>query len=126
MIATRTALLVTTFFTVSIAAHAADGSLDYRVLATSKTSTMEKELNEGAAAGYHSSKAMGGKSTNGGQEVIVAMVRHPLASGQGVRTYKRPRNRQDLNHAKRNATGGGSRVCLPGPDGGCRKPAAGR
>src|SRR5438132_12955473 len=65
--------------------HAADASLDYRILATSKTSTMEKELNEAAAAGYRFSKAMGGKSANGGQEVVVAMVRdqaHPDERGR--------------------------------------------
>ena len=37
-------------------------SLEYRVLATSKTSTMEKELNEAAAAGYRFSKTMGGNT----------------------------------------------------------------
>lgn len=49
---------------------------------------MEKELNGAAAAGYRFSKAMGGKSANGGQEVIVAMVKDPAASGQGARKYR--------------------------------------
>jgi len=61
-------------------------SLEYRVLATSKTSTMEKELNEAAAAGYRFSKTMGGKSVTGGQEVIVVMVKD--APAQPVRRYK--------------------------------------
>lgn len=69
-------------------ARAADGPLDYRVLATSRTSTMEQELNEAAAAGYRFSQATGGKSANGGQEVIVAMVREGTAAGQGVWKYK--------------------------------------
>ncbi|MEQ1934736.1 MAG: hypothetical protein ABL962_12825 [Fimbriimonadaceae bacterium] len=69
---------------LSIGASAADRSFDYRMLATSKTSTMEKELNEGAAAGYRFSKVMGGKATNGGQ-VIIAMVKEP---GQEVRKYR--------------------------------------
>lgn len=73
---------------MSTVANAADSLLEYRVLATSKTSTMEKELNEAAAAGYRFSKAMGGKSANGGQEVIVAMVKDPAVSGQGVRKYR--------------------------------------
>ena len=49
---------------------------------------MEKELNESAAAGYRFSKAMGGKSANGGQEIIVAMVKDSTPSGQGVRKYR--------------------------------------
>ena len=68
--------------------YAADASLDYRILATSRTSTMEKELNEAAADGYRFSKAMGGKSANGGQEVVVAMVRDLDNSGQEVRRYR--------------------------------------
>lgn len=73
---------------MSTVANAANSLLEYRVLATSKTSTMEKELNEAAAAGYRFSKAMGGKSANGGQEVIVAMVKDSAVSGQGVRKYR--------------------------------------
>ncbi len=91
-IAIRMTLLVTAAWAASsgiaIAASAADGSLDYRVLATSRTSTMEKELNESAAAGYRFTKAMGGKSANGGQEIIVAMVKDSTLSGQAVRRYR--------------------------------------
>ena len=72
---------------MSIGASAADRSFDYRMLATSKTTTMEKELNEGAAAGYRFSRVMGGKATNGGQ-VIIAMVKEPVVPGQGVRKYR--------------------------------------
>ena len=68
--------------------YAADASLGYRILATSKTSTMEKELNDAAANGYRFSKAMGGKSANGGQEVVVAMVKDLDNSGQEVRKYR--------------------------------------
>jgi hypothetical protein len=46
----------------------------YRVLATSKTSTMEKELNDGAEAGFRFQGVMGG-DTAGGSEVVVVMVR---------------------------------------------------
>ena len=49
---------------------------------------MEKELNESAAAGYRFSKAMGGKSANGGQEIVVAMVKDAAFSGQGIRRYR--------------------------------------
>jgi hypothetical protein len=46
---------------------------DYRVLATSKTSTMEKELNDGADAGYSFQSVMGGESAFGGKEVVLVM-----------------------------------------------------
>jgi len=46
-------------------ANAADAQMDYRVLATSRTSTMEKELNDAALSGYRFSKVMGGKTANG-------------------------------------------------------------
>ena len=69
-------------------ASAADGALDYRVLATSRTSTMEKELNDGARSGYRFSKVMGGKTAVGGQEVVISMVKGPGAPGESVRTYK--------------------------------------
>ena len=71
----------------SMGAIAADSSFNYRMLATSKTSTMEKELNEGAASGYRFSKVMGGRSTNGGQ-VIIAMVKEPVTPGQEIHKYK--------------------------------------
>ena len=45
---------------------AAEAKLDYRVLATSKTSTMEKELNAAAAEGYIFAGVMGGESAFGG------------------------------------------------------------
>lgn len=68
-------------------ASAADPLFDYRMLATSKTSTMEKELNEAAGEGYRFSRVMGGKLTNGGQ-VIVAMVREANAAGRHAHKYK--------------------------------------
>src|ERR1043165_6357844 len=46
---------------------------DYRVLATNKTSTMQKEMSEAADAGYRMEKAMGGKTAFGGSEVVVIM-----------------------------------------------------
>lgn len=82
------AIRMTLLVTAAWAASAADRPLDYRVLATSKTSTMEKELNESAAAGYRFTKAMGGKSANGGQEIIVAMVKDSAPSGQAARRYR--------------------------------------
>jgi hypothetical protein len=47
---------------------------------------MEKELNEAGAEGYRFSKAMGGETASGGQEIVVAMVK--AESDPGVRQYK--------------------------------------
>lgn len=69
-------------------ANAADERIEYKILATSKTSTMEKEMNEAAAAGYRFSSVMGGESAVGGKEVVVAMAK-PLGSAGGApRNYK--------------------------------------
>lgn len=47
--------------------------IDYQVLATSKTSTMEKEMNEAGAMGYRFVSVMGGETAIGGKEVVVLM-----------------------------------------------------
>jgi len=49
--------------------------IDYRVLATTKTSTMEKELNEAAEAGFRFQAVMGGETAVGGKEVVAVMSR---------------------------------------------------
>jgi hypothetical protein len=48
---------------------------DYRLLATSKTSTMEKEMNSAADAGFVFGSVMGGESSIGGKEVLVVMTK---------------------------------------------------
>ena len=70
----------------AVNANAADRPLEYRILATSQTSTMEKELNQAGAAGYRFSQAMGGQTAFGGQEIVVAVVK--TASDSEVRQYK--------------------------------------
>jgi hypothetical protein len=58
------------------AASAVEPSVvEYRVLATSKTSTMEKEMNEAAQAGFSFGGVMGGETAFGGKEVVVVMSR---------------------------------------------------
>ena len=57
-------------------------SVDHRVLATSKTSTMEKELNEAAEAGFRFQAVMGGESSFGGKEVVVVMSRAEQKTGR--------------------------------------------
>lgn len=59
--------------------------VDYKVLATSKTSTMEKELNEAAQEGYEFRSVMGGETAFGGKEVVVVMGRKGNA---GQKVYK--------------------------------------
>jgi hypothetical protein len=56
--------------------------VDYRVLATNKTSTMEKELNEGAEAGFRYQAVMGGDTAIGGSEVVVVISRTAEAKGR--------------------------------------------
>lgn len=58
-----------------VSAQTVSGTLEYKVLATSRTSTMEKELNEAAAQGFQFHVAMGGETAGGGKEVVVIMKR---------------------------------------------------
>ena len=46
---------------------------DYKVLATNRTSTMEKEMNQAAALGFRLAAVMGGETSFGGSEVVVIM-----------------------------------------------------
>ena len=73
---------------LSYIASAADPRYDYRILATTKTSTMEKEMNEAGEAGYFFSEVMGGESAVGGKEVIVAMIKDLTNVAAGTRKYK--------------------------------------
>ena len=79
---------LTLFFGSLPPANAAGRPLDYRVLATSRTSTMEKELNSAALSGYRFSKVMGGRTAIGGQEVAIAMVKDPALAEQAALRYK--------------------------------------
>jgi hypothetical protein len=63
-------------------AQTANAPLEYRVLATNKTSTMEKELNAAAEAGFQFSAVMGGDTAFGGNEVVVVMSRRSEARGR--------------------------------------------
>ena len=66
-------LTIACFFVPAALAQVAP--VDHRVLATTKTSTMEKELNEAAEAGFRFQAVMGGESAFGGKEVVVIMSR---------------------------------------------------
>ncbi|MEK6405962.1 MAG: hypothetical protein AABN34_03250 [Acidobacteriota bacterium] len=52
---------------------------EFRLLATNKTSTMQKEMNEAADTGFHFEGTMGGETSFGGSEVVVIMSRDPSA-----------------------------------------------
>jgi hypothetical protein len=65
---------ISCFFAADALGQAAQ-TVDHRVLATSKTSTMEKELNEAAELGFRFQAVMGGESAFGGKEVVVIMSR---------------------------------------------------
>jgi hypothetical protein len=60
---------------------------DYRLLATTRTSTMEKEMNQAADAGYVFSSVMGGQTGMGGKEVVVVMMKKAGAD-TSRRVYK--------------------------------------
>jgi hypothetical protein len=53
----------------------AAGQVEYRVLATNKTSTTQKEMNEAADAGFRFAGVMGGETAFGGSEVVTLMSR---------------------------------------------------
>ncbi len=52
---------------------------EFRLLATNKTSTMQREMNEAADAGFHFEGTMGGETSFGGSEVVVIMSRDSAA-----------------------------------------------
>jgi hypothetical protein len=70
----RSTLLVVSTLLCSVAPVVAQ-KFDYRLLSTSKTSTMEKEMNEAADAGFVFGGVMGGETGLGGKEVIVVMMK---------------------------------------------------
>jgi hypothetical protein len=56
---------------------AAQDATGYRVLATSKTSSMQKEMQEAGGAGFRFVAVMGGETSFGGKEVVVLMQKVP-------------------------------------------------
>lgn len=58
---------------------------EFRLLATNKTSTMEKEMNEAANAGFRFEATMGGETSFGGSEVVVIMSRDPSSQKERYR-----------------------------------------
>ena len=75
----RAALAAAALTLVTALPTAAQPTYDYRVLATSKTSTLEKEMNEAANAGFRFLFVMGGETAIGGSEGVAILTK----TGQG-------------------------------------------
>ena len=67
------ALAVFAMMLVTEAVEAAQ--IEYRLLATNRTSTMESEMNSAGADGFRFRQVMGGETAFGGKETVVAMAR---------------------------------------------------
>ena len=63
-------------------------SCEYNLLATNRTSTKQKELNEAAGAGFRFAGVMGGETAFGGSEVVVVMSRDQTTRGNGRFEYR--------------------------------------
>jgi hypothetical protein len=68
-------------FGVPVLAQGRPG-VEYKVLATTKTSTMERELNDAAELGFRFQAAMGGETAIGGKEVVTVVSRTEGVKGQ--------------------------------------------
>ncbi|HSO73298.1 MAG TPA: hypothetical protein VLU47_00545 [Blastocatellia bacterium] len=62
--------------------------VEYRLLATNKTSTMHKEMNMAADAGFRYGGVMGGETAFGGSEVVVVMHKDPANEQRERFQYK--------------------------------------
>ncbi|MGH9846875.1 MAG: hypothetical protein ACREEM_49895 [Blastocatellia bacterium] len=71
-------ILSTLLFLTANHATIATDSIEYKLLATNKTSSMEKEMNQAAAEGYRFEGTMGGETAAGGNEIVVIMSRKPV------------------------------------------------
>jgi hypothetical protein len=73
---------------ITVAARAEDRKLDYQILSTSRTFTMEKELNQVAASGYRFVKVTNTPNIFGGKELVVVTVRDLDNAALDTRHYK--------------------------------------
>jgi hypothetical protein len=63
-------------------------AFEYKLLATNKTSTMQKEMSEAADAGFQFEGVMGGETSFGGSEAVVIMSRKSTSSSKKRYEYK--------------------------------------
>lgn len=59
-----------------------NGPYDYQLLATTRTSTMEREMNKTAERGYRFQGVMGGGTAFGGSELVTIMMRGASTVGR--------------------------------------------
>ena len=83
----RNLCLLTLLVTQAVVFAVEPSRIEFKVLGTNKTSTMEKEMNEAAQGGYEFQSVMGGETAFGGKEVIVIMGRSGKPAGN-QKTYK--------------------------------------
>lgn len=81
----RTLLFALCLSLLASPALAQNGAREYKVLATNKTSTMEKEMSAMAELGYEFAAVMGGETAFGGSEAVVVMQKNPKPS---AKSYK--------------------------------------
>ncbi len=62
--------------------RATAGTFDYVLLSTTRTSTLEREMNEAAEDGYRFKEVMGGNTAFGGSEVVALMMRGSTPIGR--------------------------------------------
>jgi hypothetical protein len=85
---TMMVLVLTGFYAFSAERVDAQETFEYHLLSTSKTSTMEEELNEASEAGFRLETVMGGDTAFGGDEVVVIMSRGSSKDDAGRYQYK--------------------------------------
>ncbi|MGE0882230.1 MAG: hypothetical protein AB7P14_01680 [Blastocatellales bacterium] len=78
--------------------------IEYKLLATNKTSTMEKEMNQAAGEGFRFEGNMGGETAGGGNEIVVIMSRRPSTQSDRLQykllaTKKTSTMSKELNEA---------------------------
>lgn len=66
----------------------AKAEVEYKLLATNRTSTMEKEMNEAASAGYKFVEVVSGDTAFGGSEALVIMKRTTEGEQKARYEYK--------------------------------------
>lgn len=72
---------------LAVAAQDGREAIEYRLLATNKTSTMEREMNQASAEGFRFEGTMGGETAGGGNEIVVIMSRRDTSKNDRLQ-YK--------------------------------------
>ena len=72
---------------MAVAAQDGREPIEYKLLATNKTSTMEREMNQASAEGFRFEGTMGGETAGGGNEIVVIMSRRDTSKNDRLQ-YK--------------------------------------